>query len=110
MRRTSASSVVLISIQTMPAESPARIPSSASITSEQAAGEGRQVMIVSHSSAISLGDPAQEAPASRNGWAATGSRSRTVRSKPLRCRLPANLAPTLPNPMKPMRMAAHSRH
>ncbi len=105
IRRTSDSSVVLISIQTLPAESPAMTPSSASMTAEQAVGDGRQVITTSHRSAISLGESAHPAPPSRNAWAASRSRSRTIRSYPLRVRLPANFPPTLPSPMNPIRMA-----
>ena len=47
IRRTSPSSVVLISSQILPALSPEMMPSSASITVAQAAGEGRQVIIIS---------------------------------------------------------------
>ena len=48
IRLISAASVVDISSQILPGASPARTPSSASITAADAAGLGRQVMIRSH--------------------------------------------------------------
>ena len=49
-----------------------------------------------------LGESAQIAPLPKNAAANVGSRSRTMRSKPLRCKLAASLPPTLPRPMKPI--------
>ena len=103
-RRTSASSVVDISIQIFPSPIAESSPSSASSTAADAAGVGRQVMTASQDSIIRAGLSPQCAPASRNGWAASRSRSRTVRSSPLRSREPASLRPTLPSPMKPIFM------
>ena len=101
---TSASSVVLISAHTFPGESPAIIPSSASITAALASGLGKQVIIMSVVSAICLGDSPNFAPFSKKGLAISLFRSRTVKSKPLRKRLPANLPPTLPSPINPIFM------
>ena len=101
-RRTSASSVVDISIQIFPSPVTASSPSSASSTSADAAGVGRQVMTASQDSIIRTGLSPQCAPASRNGRAAPRSRSRTVRSTLLRSSEPASLPPTLPSPMKPI--------
>jgi hypothetical protein len=72
------------------------------MTSAETAGEGKQVMTTSHCRAISAPDGAQLAPASSNACAAPCSTSRTVKSKPLRNRLPASLAPTLPKPINPI--------
>jgi hypothetical protein len=101
-RFTSASSVVDISAQIFPAPSAERIPSSASITVAEAAGEGRQVMTSSHVAAISAGLSAHFAPLARKRRATPRSRSRTVRSWPLRSSEPASLPPTLPRPMNPI--------
>ena len=65
-RRISASSVVDISIQILPSLSPAMTPSSASMTSAQMVGEGRQVTMMSQASASSLGEAAAVAPRSTN--------------------------------------------
>ena len=51
--RISASSVVLISSQIFPLLNPDKIPSEDSITSEQAFGDGKQVITTSHFFAIS---------------------------------------------------------
>lgn len=100
-RSTSAWSVVLISAHIFPGPSAPSRPSSASTTSALAAGFGRHVTTRSQRSAISRGLSAQCAPASSTGWAAARSRSRTVRSTPLRSSDPARAPPTLPSPMKP---------
>ena len=109
-RRTSASSVVLISAQMTGSASsprfdrtarPARMPSEASITAALTEGLGRQVITTSAVAAISAGLSAQPAPADSSAAAAERSRSRTTRSKPLRSRLPASFDPTFPNPMNP---------
>ena len=102
MRLTSAASVVLISSQILPEARPARMPSWLSITSAQAAGEGRQVMMTSTFSAISRGDDAREAPFARKRDSRSAFKSRTVSSSPWRARLAASLPPTLPKPMKPI--------
>ena len=101
-RLTSASSVVLISNHILSDPRPASTPSLASMTSLLAAGEGRQVITRSTACVNALGDSAQVAPFMRKGAAASLSKSRTTRSKLLRCRLPANLLPTLPSPIKPI--------
>ena len=105
-RRTSASSVVDISIQIFPGPIAESSPSSASSTSADAAGVGRQVMAASQDSIIRAGLSPHSAPAARNGCAVSRSRSRTVTSSPLRSSEPASLPPTLPSPMKPIFMRA----
>ena len=83
---------------------PASRPSSASSTAAEMAGEGRQVMTASHSSAICFGDSPKVAPASISGCVAVVIGSRTTTSRPLRMSDPASLAPTLPRPMNPIFM------
>jgi hypothetical protein len=61
-RRISASSVVLISSQTLPGPRPSSRPSGPSTTAAEAAGEGRQVMTNSQASAIERGEFARRAP------------------------------------------------
>ena len=80
---------------------PARSPSSSSSTAAEAAGEGRQVITTSHSSAITLGDSPHDAPASSRWLAASLLRSRTTTSRPFRTSEPASFPPTFPNPMNP---------
>ena len=108
-RRTSASSVVLISAHIWPGLSAAKMPSSASSTKALIAGLGRHVIIRSTCSVIAAGDSPHVAPASSRCWAADRSRSRTVRSVPLRNKLPASFAPTLPRPINPTRMVLPRR-
>ena len=66
-RRTSASSVVLISAHTLPGPSPASTPSVPSSTAALAAGLGRHVITTSQVSAMTRGLSPHAAPASRNG-------------------------------------------
>ena len=65
-------------------------------------------MTASAARIICPGFSPQCAPAARNGCAASRSRSRTVRSNPLRNREPASFPPTLPSPMKPIFMCPFS--
>src|SRR5258706_2650921 len=104
-RRTSALSVVLISSQIFPAPSHASRPWAGSMTSAEAAGDGRQVMTMSTDPASSRGDAPRFAPRETNESTSASFRSRTVRSTPWRNRLPASLLPTLPRPMKPIRVS-----
>ena len=95
--------MVLISNQILPGPSPSNTPSAPSMTERTAAGEGRQVMTRSQSSASSRLVSAHSAPCSSSGRAACRSRSRTTISNPLRHKPADSLEPTLPNPMKPTR-------
>ena len=72
-----------------------------SITSEQALGEGRQVITISQSSAISFGELIVDAPRATNSFTKESFKSLTVRSKPFLKRLPASLPPALPRPINP---------
>ena len=63
-------------------------------------------MTASAASIIRAGLSPHCAPVSRNGRAMSRSRSRTVRSNPLRSSEPASLPPTLPSPIKPILMSA----
>src|SRR5215469_7781594 len=104
-RSASAASVVLISSQIFPGDSPASTPPAASITSADTAGEGRQVMTTSTASASARGPAAAPAPRLTKAATRRGSRSRTVSATPCRSRLPASWPPTLPRPMNPTRIS-----
>ena len=94
--------MVLMSIHVPPAASPSRMLCSPATVAVTASGEGRQVMTVSETHAVSAAGPAQEAPASRSAVAASLLMSCTVIGKPARSRLPARRRPRLPD--------AQSRH
>ena len=99
---TSASSVVLISSQILFSERPFINPSSLSMTSAHISGEGRQVMIRSTCFANSLGEFATLAPNFSNLLVKFLSKSLTVKSNLFLNKLPANLPPTFPSPIKPI--------
>ena len=101
---TSASSVVLISSQILSLLIPLRIPFGPSITSLHISGEGRQVIIKSTPSVSSLEFSAIFAPFFLNSSVKLLSKSLTVRSNLFLSKLPANLPPTFPNPIKPIFM------
>ena len=98
---TSSASEELISSQIFPSLSPAITPSSASRTSAETLGDGRQVITTSQLSATAFGLSADFAPSSTRRLVASGSGSKTVTSNPFRSKLPESFAPTLPSPMKP---------
>ena len=66
------------------------MPCSPATVAVTASGEGRQVMTVSETRAVSAAEPAHEAPASRSAVAASRLMSWTVAGKPARSRLPAS--------------------
>ena len=102
IRFTSSKSVVDISAQIFPFESPLITPSSPSITSEQAFGDGRHVIIISEFIANSFGDDAHLAPISSNEVDKVSFKSKTVNLKPLLIKFLAILLPTFPKPIKPI--------
>ena len=75
------------------------MPCSPATVSVTISGEGRQVMTVSDTRAVSSAESTQVAPASIRSTAQLLSMSYTVTGKPARSRLAARCRPRQPSPM-----------
>ena len=94
--------MVLISNQILFSERPLITPFLDSITSAHISGDGRQVIIKSDCSANCFGVAAIFAPRFLKSFIKSLSKSLTIKSNLFLNKLPANLLPTLPRPIKPI--------